>query len=123
DEDGIRLPIGDVSLRAVMYDYNSGMYSPEVTADFVIEAQAAPLVDFAAGPYKGPLTLHFTGFDEDNATIYYTTDGTDPATYGLYYDMTIGILLETGTYELRATIYDLNSWEYSAELTSTYTVK
>ncbi|MBC7959984.1 MAG: chitobiase/beta-hexosaminidase C-terminal domain-containing protein, partial [Vallitaleaceae bacterium] len=66
--------------------------------------------------------LHFSGFDVDNATIYYTTDGTDPATYGLYYDTTMGVVLEAGTYQLKASIYDFNSWEYSDELTGTYIV-
>lgn len=121
-EDGITLPAGEVQLRAVMYDYNSGMYSPELTVDYVVEAAPGPSVDQPAGTYKAPLTLQFTDFDEDNATVYYTLDGSDPAVYGSYFDSYYGVILEKGEYQLRAVIYDY-TYGYSQELAGTYIVE
>lgn len=119
-EDGIFMPAGEHTLKAVIYDNNSGLYSKELSIDYVVEAAPAPVPSAQAGTYSGPYTLYFSGFDPMYADVLYTLDGTDPALYGFYYYPDYGIELTPGQYNLRAVIYDY--YDYSQEFSGKYTI-
>lgn len=124
DYDGVRIPTGNVQLRALVYDYYSDLYSPELTVDYVVEAAAAPIASAPTGSYTAPFTLQFSGFDSYDATIFYTLDGSDPIDESLssYFDPYSGLTLEKGEYEVRAVIYDYNTSDYSKEFTGRYLI-
>lgn len=119
-EDGIFMPAGQHTLKAVVYDNVSGLYSPEISIDYVVEAAPAPVPSATSGTYPGPYTLYFSGYDPMYADILYTTDGSDPYLYGYYYYPDYGIELYPGEYEIRAIIYDY--YDYSEEYSGTYTI-
>lgn len=73
------------------------------------------------GTYDGPIVVFFPDYDYDTMDLYYTTDGSDPAEYGFYYEET-GIRLVGDTYTLRATYYDYNTGDYSKETVVEYVV-
>lgn len=119
-EDGVFMPSGEHTLKAVIYDNNSSLYSPEISINYVVEAAPAPIPSAPAGSYNGPYTIYFSGFDPMYADVLYTIDGSDPEINGYYYYPDYGIELPTGEYNLRAVIYDY--YDYSKEFSGKYTI-
>ena len=74
------------------------------------------------GSYDGPIQIYFEGFDYDTMDLMYSIDGSDPVSYGYYYDAYSGIELSSGEYTLRASYYDYNTSQYSAETVEEYSV-
>ena len=73
-----------------------------------------------SGSYEGPMQVFLEGYDYDSMDVMYTTDGSDPTSYGDYYDAYTGIELSHGDYSLRASYYDYNTGQYSAETNAEY---
>lgn len=119
-EEGIYMPSGEHTLKAVIYDSNSALYSSEVSIDYVVEAAPAPTSSAAPGTYTGPYKIYFSDFDPMYSDVIYTLDGSDPTVNGNYYYPDYGIELTKGEYNLRAVIYDY--FDYSKEFSGKYTI-
>ncbi len=82
----------------------------------------APIVTTEPGTYNEEIILFVDNYDYDTMELYYTTDGTDPESYGMYYYEEDGIRLTSGDYQVRMYYYDYNSGTYSEEASFDYTI-
>lgn len=94
----------------------------EVEAKVVVAAAdhaAAPTASKDSGTYNGPLSVELSA--ETGATIYYTTDGTEPTTSSTVYDGAISLAVSSDPVTLKA-IAVVPGKQASAAMTRTYTV-
>lgn len=75
-----------------------------------------PVLELESGSYEGPVEvtlLNYTG-EEENISVTYTTDGTDPTSYEGNYEYYWGsIFLGAGEHSIALVAYDYNSDTYS----------
>lgn len=101
------------------YSYNpSAEYHPTSDPSTTVTV-AAPTFSLHAGTYTGDQTVELSTTASD-ATIYYTTDGTNPTTSSTKYDGT-AITLTEGTTTLKAVAVDANG-NTSAVASATYSI-
>lgn len=81
------------TLRAVAYDSELN-FSGEATAKYTITYNA-PTFSHATGTYYGDQSVSISVEDLGSGSILYTTDGTDPKTYGTEYTKPISLPVGT----------------------------
>ena len=122
---------GDVDIAGATPLYFAWVYTSEessaaaweldnilVSAESAVSTEvAAPVFTPAAGTYTDSVTFSLTCTTED-ATIYYTTDGTEPTEASILYSAPV-TLIATTTVKAKAFKTD---WTASATVTAVYTI-
>lgn len=122
---------GDVEIAGATPLYFAWVYTSEessaaaweldnilVSAESAVSTEvAAPVFTPAAGTYTDSVTFSLTCTTED-ATIYYTTDGTEPTEASILYSAPV-TLIATTTVKAKAFKTD---WTASATVTAVYTI-
>ncbi len=112
-----------LSLYAEKEDYDAiKELSKDISNDYVMGLfrsylPTAPSFSVEAGEYDEVISVELSS--DADSTIYYTTDGSDPTTFGVVY--TSEIAIESGTVTIRAVAHN-ELGVYSDEVEATYNV-
>lgn len=119
-EEPITLSQGDITIHAVAVN-KDGQVSMQSSAEYHITVTApnAPIVSLESGTYEGPVNVTLSNDDmdtsiEDETTMYYTLDGSDPVENGALY--TGAITLAIGDITLSAV--SVNAEGIASDVTS-----
>jgi len=86
----VNLPAGQHHIRARAYKEH---WTPSLIRDgyYSVGVLPAPTFNLPAGTYPDPITVRLSVPSVPDASIHYTTDGTEPTTASTFYDDAIGI--------------------------------
>ena len=118
-KDGNTLSINEPT-TIKFYTKKDGKQSPTIVAEYTFKAVEPVLTTKAELPFEGKIEVSII-CETDNATIYYTIDGSTPTTSSPVYDKNEPITIsETTTVKAFASY---NNWIDSDEVTAIYTKK
>ena len=120
-KDGNTLSINEPT-TIKFYTKKDGKQSPTIVAEYTFKAVEPVLTTKAELPFEGKIEVSIT-CETDNATIYYTIDGSTPTTSSPVYNGPITISETTTVKAFASNNINYNNWIDSDEVTAIYTKK